>query len=221
MKIRGRFAILSGILFLTVLLFSAPIRVQKPAADDLLVLNNVTVVDVRTGVLQPEQTVILERNHIASVGPSKSTKYPRNAPSVNCRSLFLIPGLWDMHVHLVFGDWFPGAQDISLPLFVANGVTGVRDMGADLAVAKQWRSDIASGKLLGPRLVIAGPMLDGPKPRFPSSVGVGTPNDGRKTVDDLKRAGVDFIKFQSLIPRDAYFAAVDEAKKQRIPFDFK
>ena len=46
-------------------------------------------------------------------------------------------------------------------------------------------------------------MLDGPKPRFPSSVGVGTPNDGRKTVDDLKRAGVDFIKFQSLIPRDA------------------
>src|SRR6267378_1683674 len=124
MKIRRRLAVHSGILFSIVLLFSEPIHAQKPAADDLLVLNNVAVVDVQTGALQPEQTVILERNHIASVGPSKLAKYPRNAPSVNCRGLFLIPGLWDMHVHLVFGDWFPGAQDISLPLFVANGITG-------------------------------------------------------------------------------------------------
>src|SRR6202795_3261464 len=132
MKIRERFAIHSGVLFLVVLFFSEPIHAQKPAVDDLLVLNNGTVVDARTGTLQPEQTVILERNHIASVGPSKSAKYPRNAPNVNCRGLFLIPGLWDMHVHLVFGDWFPGAQDISLPLFVAHGVAGVRDMGREL-----------------------------------------------------------------------------------------
>ena len=140
MKLRNRFVIHSGILFLIVLLFSRPIRAQKPAADDLLVLNNVTVVDVRTGTLQPEQTVIVERNHIASVGPSKSAKYPRNAPSVNCRGLFLIPGLWDMHVHLVFGDWFPDARDILLPLFVANGVTGVRDMGSELDIVQVGRA---------------------------------------------------------------------------------
>src|SRR5437899_12183902 len=136
-----------SILFLAVLLIARFAAAQKPATDELLVLTNVTVVDVRTGTLQPSQTVILNRNRIASVEPSKSAKYPRNAPSVNCRGLFLIPGLWDMHVHLVFGDWFPGAQHISLPLFVVNGVTGVRDLGSELDMVQSWRSEIEAGRL--------------------------------------------------------------------------
>jgi imidazolonepropionase-like amidohydrolase len=209
----------SGILFLIALLFSEPIHAQKSAADELLALNNVTVVDVRTGALQPEQTVILERNHIASVGPSKSAKYPRNAPSVNCRGLFLIPGLWDTHVHLVFGDWFPDAQEISLPLFVANGITGVRDMGSELGTVQGWRNEIEAGRLIGPRIYTSGPMLDGPKPRFPSSVAITTPEDAHRAVADLKRRGADFIKLQSLIPRDAVFAIAEEARKQEIPFE--
>src|SRR5712692_5969998 len=219
MKLRNRFVIHSGILFLIVLLFSRPIRAQKPAADDLLVLNNVTVVDVRTGTLRPEQTVIVERNHIASVGPSKSAKYPRNAPSVNCRGLFLIPGLWDMHVHLVFGDWFPDARDILLPLFVANGVTGVRDMGSELDIVQGWRNEIEAGQLIGPRIYTSGPMLDGPKPRFPSSVAIATPEDAHRAIADLKRRGADFIKLQSLIPREAVFTIAEEAKKQEIAFE--
>jgi hypothetical protein len=219
MNIRRSCFLRSGILLLIVLLFSAPIHAQKPSADDLLVLNNVTVVDVRTGALQPEQTVILERNHIASVGPSKSAKYPRNAPSVNCRGLFLIPGLWDMHVHLVFGDWFPDAQEISLPLFVANGVTGVRDMGSELDIVQGWRNEIEAGRLIGPRIHTSGPMLDGPKPRFPSSVAITTPEDAHRAVADLKRRGADFIKLQSLIPREGVFAIAEEAKKQEIPFE--
>jgi imidazolonepropionase-like amidohydrolase len=118
----------------------------------------------------------------------------------------------------VFGDWFPHGKEIALPLFIANGVTSVRDMGGELDVLQQWRREIAAGTLLGPRMVIAGPMLDGPKPRFPSSIAITTPEDGRRAVDDLKRRGVDFIKLQSLIPRDAVFAIADEANKQRIPF---
>ncbi len=216
MKIGGRSAVHAGILFLVL---SESIYAQKPAVDDLLVLNHVTVVDVRTGTLQSEQTVILERNHIASLGPSKSARYPRNAPSVNCRGLFLIPGLWDMHVHLVFGDWFPGAQNISLPLFVANGVTGVRDMGSELDIVQGWRNEIEAGRLIGPRIYASGPMLDGPKPRFPSSVAIATPEDAHRAVADLKRRGADFIKLQSLIPRDAVFAIAEEAKKQEIPFE--
>jgi len=216
MKIGGRSAVHAGILFL---MLSESIHGQKPAVDDLLVLNHVTVVDVRTGTLQSEQTVILERNHIASVGPSKSARYPRNAPSVNCRGLFLIPGLWDMHVHLVFGDWFPGAQNISLPLFVVNGVTGVRDMGSELDTVESWRNEIEAGRLSGPRIYTPGPMLDGPKPRFPSSVAIATPEDAHRAVADLKRRGADFIKLQSLIPRAAVFAITEEAKKQEIAFE--
>ena len=199
--------------------FCRPSLAQKPTSADLLVLQNVTVVDVRAGMLQPEQTVILERDHILSVGPSKSAKYPRNAASVNCRGLFLIPGLWDMHVHLVFGDWFPDAKDISLPLFVANGVTGVRDMGSELDVVQGWRDEIEAGRLIGPRILTSGPMLDGPKPRFPSSVAIATPEDGRRAVANLKRQGADFIKLQSLIPREAVFAIAEEAKKQEIAFE--
>jgi imidazolonepropionase-like amidohydrolase len=219
MKIRGRFATHFGILLLIVLLFSRLILAQKPATDDLLVLQNLTVVDVRTGALQPEQTVVLERNHILSVGPSKSAMYPWNAASVNCRGLFLIPGLWDMHVHLVFGDWFPDAKEISLPLFVANGVTGVRDMGSELDIVQGWRDEIEAGRLVGPRIFTSGPMLDGPKPRFPSSVAIATPEDAHRAVADLKRQGADFIKLQSLIPREAVFAIAEEAKKQEIPFE--
>jgi imidazolonepropionase-like amidohydrolase len=219
MKIRDHFTSQTCILFLIVVFCCGPIRAQKPAADDLLVLQNVTVVDVRRGTLQAEQTVILERNHILSVGPSKSAKYPRNAASVNCRGLFLIPGLWDMHVHLVFGDWFPDAKDISLPLFVSNGVTGVRDMGSELDVVQGWRDEIEAGRLVGPRILTSGPMLDGPKPRFPSSVAIATPEEAHRAVADLKRRGADFIKLQSLIPREAVFAIAEEAKKQEIPFE--
>jgi imidazolonepropionase-like amidohydrolase len=219
MRIHGRFAIQCSILILIVLFFPQFIRAQKSSADDLLVLNNVIVVDVRTGTLQSEQTVILERNRIASVEPSRTANVPRNARTVNCRGLFLIPGLWDMHVHLVFGDWFPAARDISLPLFVANGITGVRDMGSELDVVQRWRNEIEAGRLLGPRIYTSGPMLDGPKPRFPSSIAITTPEDARRAVADLKQRGADFIKLQSLIPRDAVFAIAEEAKKQEIPFE--
>jgi imidazolonepropionase-like amidohydrolase len=91
-------------------------------------------------------------------------------------------------------------------------------MGGDLDVLKQWRSSIAAGRLLGPRMIIAGPMLDGPVPRFPSSAPVANAADARRIVDDLTKSGVDFIKIQSLIPRDGYFAAAAEAKKLGIVF---
>jgi imidazolonepropionase-like amidohydrolase len=124
-----------------------------------------------------------------------------------------------MHVHLVFGDWFPDAQEISLPLFVAAGVTGVRDMGSELDIVQGWRNEIEAGRLIGPRIRTSGPMLDGPKPRFPSSVAIATPDDARRAIADLKRSGADFIKLQSLIPRDAVLAIAEEAKKQGIAFE--
>ena len=211
--------LMSGLMSGLVLLANCPARAQKPSTADLLVLNNVTVVDVRTGKLQPDQTVVLERNRIYSVGPSKSAKYPRNADSVNCKGGYLIPGLWDMHVHLAFGDWFPDAKDISLPLFIANGVTSVRDMGSDLDVVEDWRNEIEAGRMIGPRIFTSGPMLDGPKPRFPSSIAIATPEDGRRAVDNLKERGADFIKLQSLIPREAVPAIAEEAKKQELAFE--
>jgi imidazolonepropionase-like amidohydrolase len=208
----------AALLFTPMLYFAGTANAQKPSPNDLVVITNVSVVDVRTGAVLADQTVILERNHIASVGPSKTAKYPRNAPSVNGHGYFLIPGLWDMHVHLVFGDWFPGAQDITLPLLIANGVTGVRDMGSELGSVQDLRNEIEAGRMLGPRIFTSGPMLDGPKPRFPSSMAITTAEDGRHAVNELKQRGADFIKLQSLIPREAVFAIAEEAKKQEMAF---
>jgi imidazolonepropionase-like amidohydrolase len=189
-------------------------RAQSPRAP--LSIENVTVIDATGAPAQPHRTVIVRDGHIQGIYKTKRT--PKGALHVDGTGRFLIPGLWDMHVHTVFGDWFPKGREIALPLFIANGVTGVRDMGGELDVLQQWRKEVAAGTLIGPRMVIAGPMLDGPQPRFPSSVAIATPEDGRRAVDDLKRRGVDFIKLQSLIPRDAVFAIANEAHKQGISF---
>jgi imidazolonepropionase-like amidohydrolase len=199
--------------------FPSTLKAQKESSDGAIVLTNLTVVDVRSGELRPKQTLVIRGNRIVSVGPSKAAEDSSKSRSIDCSGLYAIPGLWDMHVHLVFGDWFPGGKNISLPLFVANGVTSVRDMGSELEVVQKWRGEIESGALIGPRIYSPGPMLDGPKPRFPSSVAIATAEDGRRAVDDLKKRGADFIKLQSLIPRDAVFAIADEAKKQGIAFE--
>jgi imidazolonepropionase-like amidohydrolase len=206
-------------MFLAALLFGArPVCAQHWSLEDTLVITDVNIVDVKTGEIHRDQIVIIVRDRIEIVG-DKHTRYPRNAPTVNGKGAYLIPGLWDMHVHLDFGDWFPLAQEISLPLFIANGVTSVRDMGSELEMVQSWRNEIEGGRLIGPRILTAGPMLDGPKPRFPSSLAIATPEDGRRAVDDLKHRGVDFIKLQSLIPRDAVFAIAEEARKEDIPFE--
>jgi len=197
-----------------------PLGAQNWSLQDTVVITDINIVDVRTGEIRSDQIVIIEKNRITTVGSRKETRYPRNAPAIiNGRGSYLIPGLWDMHVHLVFGDWFPNAQQISLPLFVVNGITSVRDMGSNLETVEDWRNEIEGGRLLGPRILTAGRMLDGPKPRFPSSIAIATPEDGRRAVSDLKHSGADFIKLQSLIPRDAVFAIAEEARKEEIPFE--
>lgn len=201
------------------LFLSPPLAAQHWSVEDTVVITDVNIVDVQTGEIRTDQIVIIEKNRITSTGPRRSTRYPHNASSINAKGGYLIPGLWDMHVHLVFGDWFPLAEEISLPLFVANGVTGVRDMGSELQTVQEWRNEIERDRLIGPRIVTSGPMLDGPKPRFPSSIAIATPEDGRRAVDDLQLRGVDFIKLQSLIPREAVFAIAEEARKQGIPFE--
>jgi imidazolonepropionase-like amidohydrolase len=163
-------------------------------------------------------TVVIEGQRISAMGKDRSVQIPKHVRVNEARGKYLIPGLWDMHVHEIFGDWLPRNEEISPLLFLANGITGVRDMGGDLESLKQWRAEIASGKMLGPRMVISGPMLDGPVPQFPSSVPISNAADGRNAVDDLNKGGADFIKIQSLIPREGYFAAADEAKKLGIVF---
>jgi imidazolonepropionase-like amidohydrolase len=216
--IRTRPLQLKLILLLVPLLLGATSATAQEGTARPLAFTHVTVIDTTGGPALADMTVVVEKRHIVALGRSGEIRAPRGALIVEARGRYLIPGLWDMHVHEVFGDWLPADERVTPRLFVANGITGVRDMGGDLPVLKRWRSQIAAGRMLGPRMYIAGPMLDGPTPRFPSSAPVANAADGRRVVDELQAQGVDFIKIQSLIPRDGYFAAADEAKKLGITF---
>jgi imidazolonepropionase-like amidohydrolase len=207
----------NAVLLFAVAIVAATLIAAVPR-DQTLAFVHATVIDATGTTAQPDISVIIEAQRIVELGPSASISIPKNARVVDASGKYLIPGLWDMHVHEIFGDWLPEDEKITPLLFVANGITGVRDMGGDLEALNKWRSRIAYGDLLGPRMFIAGPMLDGPVPAFPSSAPVKDAADGRRIVDELKASGVDFIKIQSLVPRDGYFAAADEAKKQGIVF---
>jgi imidazolonepropionase-like amidohydrolase len=201
------------------LLWACAILPAQSSTPSVLIIQDVTVIDATGAPAQPHCTVIVRDGRIEDIR-SSATGIGGKLPGthIDGTGKFLIPGLWDMHVHMVFGDRFPRGKEVTLPLFVANGITGVRDMGGELDILRQWCKEIAAGTLIGPRMVISGPMLDGPQPRFPSSIAITTPDDGRRAVDDLKRRGADFIKLQSLIPRNAVFAIADEARKQGITF---
>lgn len=189
-------------------------------AEDVspIAITHVTVIDAAGGPAQSDATVVLRGGRVSDVSPSASAKSLAGARVVDGTGKFLIPGLWDMHIHSFFGDWVPGGREVTLPLLLANGITGARDMGSDLDLILAARKDIVEGRLVGPRLVISGPMLDGEKTPFPAVIVVKNPDDGRAAVRKLQGAGVDFIKIQSLVPRDAYMAIAEEARKDGIVF---
>src|SRR6266853_5133723 len=210
----------SGVSAFCLLLTPVSAAQNKPARAPI-VLAHATVINPGTSSVEANRTVIITGDHITSVSDSTEIQLPKNARVIDATGQYLLPGLWDMHVHSAFGDWFPGGRDIILPLFIANGVTGVRDMGGDVPVLLEWRKEIADGQIIGPRMIISGPMLDGYLPngklRFPSSIAITTPASAVAAVDSLKAQGVDFIKVQSVISHDAYLAAAAEAHKQGLP----
>src|SRR6266481_2575464 len=209
------------LLLCAVLAFASGARAQAILEPTQSVITDVTVINPGSDSVQPLSIVVINGNRITFVSRAAAAPLAKNTHVINGHGQFLIPGLWDMHVHSAFGDWFPGGREIILPLFIANGVTGVRDMGGDIPVLFAWRNEIADGKIIGPHMIISGPMLDAllpdGKPRFPSSIAVTTPASAVAAVDSLKAQGVDFIKVKSVISHDAYLAAAAEAHKVGLP----
>jgi imidazolonepropionase-like amidohydrolase len=181
-----------------------------------LTITNATVIDVSNGTLRRGTAVVIDGNRITSVGASTGQARGR---VIDAKGMYLIPGLWDMHTHAYFGWPADFGNEYVLPLFIANGITGIRDMGSDLDAVLHARNEVAAHRLVGPRMVVSGPMLDGPHVTFSSSIAITTPEDGRKAVDMLKARGADFIKIQSGVPREAYLAIADESKKLGIAFE--
>jgi len=175
-----------------------------------LLLRNVHVVDVTAGKVSRNQCILIRGNRIVEIAPKIAP--PTGTHAVEGTGEYVIPGLWDMHVHL----WYKEHQ---FPLYLAQGITGLRDMGSDLERVKGWRREIAAGRLLGPHIETSGPMLDGAPsqdPKLPVML-VRTPVEAVAAYSRLEAQRVDFIKIGSSLSRDAYFALLDRARKWRVP----
>ena len=207
----------------------APIASSRHAGAQVsdrptIVITHTTVIDVATGRKLADRNVMVRNGRIASIGIGAP---PADARIIDGRGKFVIPGLWDMHAHLGNAGV---ATNVLFPLQIANGVTGIREMTTDcyarpgceqsmtIDTVRDWQRGIAAGRIVGPRIITSSPMLDGPTPTWVYAVPIADAAAARAAVKTFKARGVDFLKIYSLLPRDAFFALADEAKKARLPF---
>jgi imidazolonepropionase-like amidohydrolase len=188
-------------------------------ASSRIALTHVTVIDSTANSPRTDQTVVIDNGRIVEMLPSARGKLPKGARIIDGQGKFLIPGFWDMHVHVAGLNADPAwSKQVLLPLLVANGVTGVRDMGGDLDALLAWRREIENGTLVGPHIVASGPFLVSSGKKTAEQYPVANVVEARAAVSDLKRRGADFVKIISLPSKEVFFAVADEAKKQGIPF---
>jgi imidazolonepropionase-like amidohydrolase len=200
-------AMLLSSLFLAVCAFAQTTVAETSA------ITHVTVIDGTGAPPKTDMTVLIAANRIARISPSRETRFSKETREIDGTGKFLIPGLWDMHVHLIGKGY--------LPLFTANGITGIRIMSGQPDYL-QWRKEIESGTLMGPRMSIASPLVDGIQepPGSPrgKKIVVHTAAEAREAVQKIKQDGYDFVKVYSSLSREAYFAIEDESKRLGISF---
>jgi len=191
---------------------------QSASQARTLSIAHVTIIDAAGNPPQPDMTVVISGDRITTVAPSSRIKLPANGEVVDGRGKFLIPGLWDSHVHLTLAGNQELTRDWMAPMLIAYGVTTVRDMGGDWKRIQDLRQDIAAGRTAGPRIFAPGPFVDGPPSQTDVNTSVVTTADeARAAVHRLKSQGVDFIKVQANLSWTSYRAVMDEAARISIP----
>ena len=205
------------LLSLATFLFSSALLPAQPG-ETSIAITGVNVVDVANGKVAEAQTVVIVGGRITAMGPTGKVTVSAGAQPIDGRGYYLMPGLWDMHVHLRSNPVDrerPLAEDNAamLDLFVVNGLVGIREMGGDLSDhVLAWREQIRAGKRVGPRILTPGRKLDVAIPAWPGSIAAASPEEARQAVQQMKQAGADFIKVYFNDVEPATFKAVmDEA----------
>ncbi len=177
-------------------------KAAPPVAAGRFALVNARVIQGTNAAPIENGTIIIRDGRIVAVGPSATTPVPTGVRRLDAKGATVIPGLWDMHAHASQVDW--------APVYLASGVTTIRDLGGDNAMLVAIRDAVRSGQALGPRYLLAG-LVDGPGPRAFGSVTAATPDEGRAVVRNYHRDGFEQIKIYSLVAPDVVKAIVDEA----------
>ncbi|MET9631386.1 amidohydrolase family protein [Lentzea sp. NPDC006480] len=189
---------------------AAAVLAPSPASASVGVtaLRGVTLVD--SAGTRSNATIVLADNRILAVG-SCDLPLPRGSTVLDFTGKFVIPGLWDMHVHGAYMD------RITLPLCLVNGVTGIREMWGFPPIYA-LRDRIERGEVFGPKLVVGSTIIDGPHSTLPGAQIVATPEEGRQAVRDAKAQGADFVKVYSYLDHATLAAIADECPRQDITF---
>lgn len=202
-------------------LFAAGVETFSQSVEKSVVFTHVTVIDATGAPARPDQTVVVTGNRITEIGAAKSVATPKGAQVVDGKGKFLIPGLWDMHVHTAGISADPAWGQSLLPVYLANGITGVRDMAGDLETLRDWKRAQADGSVVAPRMAVSGPFLDASEEGFTRKadvIVVTTPAEAQQAVQKLLAEGSDFIKIGDRISPEVFAAIAEECKKQKIAF---
>jgi imidazolonepropionase-like amidohydrolase len=168
---------------------------------------DVSIVPLDRNIILSHQTLIVRDGTISVIAPAPTVDIPKDALVVDGSGKFLMPGLVDMHVHIASEDEFL--------LFLANGVTAVRDMFGHSACL-EWRDAIEKGNMLGPTIFVSSPIIDGNPPWIEGSIVVETAEEAEQVVKEQKAAGYDFIKIYDFLSPEAYAGIVEAAEKHGI-----
>ncbi len=201
------------IVFVKNLILAAVLAATTGVARAETLLTNVTLVDIETGTLAADQSVLIQDGVITEVGANLMAS---DVTIVDGKGGYLIPGLWDSHVH-IFSS--PTEPDTALPLYVINGVTGIRDMGALWSIAQQQalQAQIESGEVLGPRLILSGAWVDGSPGSWPGMFLADTPDDARTVVAQIAAEGWAAVKSYSMLTEETYLALAEAATEYGLP----
>ena len=181
-------------------------------SSPLIVIKGGTLLDVHTGHPIPDSVIVVEGDRIKEVGRESEVVVPGEAQVIDARGKWIIPGLMDMHAHI------SGTKNLPLELYLANGVTTIRDPGGNLTLLRLARQEIESGKRPGPRLFFAGHVLDGNPPLWPEfSLIADTPERAESATRFLMDQGVDAIKVYNSITEPVLAAIVRTAHGRGIP----
>jgi predicted amidohydrolase YtcJ len=201
------------LLVATLILGCVTVKATQPTA---IVISDVTVID-GTGALPRVTTVVVEGDRIVAIARGGRARPPADVTVIDGRGKYLIPGLWDMHIHIAIGGYEEGTK--ILTRLVAYGITGVRDMASPVDVILRLRRESTEGAWPAPQIVAAGPILQRPLPfNLPPHVRTVSDAEGTQAVGDLRAKGVDFIKVGDTLSRDAYFRIAMESKRLGLPF---
>jgi imidazolonepropionase-like amidohydrolase len=196
---------------------AASAATAEPRTEADLLIRHATVIDVAAGKTVPGQAVAISGDTISAVGPDQAIANSVTAKAVvDAGGKFVMPGLWDMHVHFGGGPELIEENKALLPVYVAYGVTTVRDCAADLSPSVlEWRDEVAKNQLVGSRIFTSGPKLEGYKPIWKGTLEVGTPGEVDAALDKLQGMKVDFVKItDNTLKPDIFLYAVAEAKRR-------